>query len=494
MNSRRTITVLLFAVSAFAVPKKSTAVFDPGTGIYANTELGFTISFDENWRLFTSRSDAPRPLKHQFAPQRGNHAAAQTLFIGATGTGRALVRAVADQTDYQSISMYFRYYYFRNKSDVTSLSARYFQNQERFMVVWDFAYEEEESPSRIRVLAVFTAARNRVLRLEFACSEPLFEDYVDVFHRIAKSLKVAEGPDAGATPWADIAPATGGNIVPYVKCNSVPKPPHSSTDCPEPGRSLLWKVKSATNTVYLLGSIHVGKPELYPLSAAIEEAFDSSRVAVFEVDPCADDFAAKTNKLQQAARYPKGETLRDHISPALFKRVEDMAGFYRVPMGSLVAYKPWWVGGQLAAMHLEYSGLSPRFGIDEHFIAKAYGSKDIVGIETLDEHIRLFDTSSCSDASLFFHLYTADQYISGVSDLLRAWRCGDTAALAPLRVDAVLAKHPELRQTLDQLVLLIWSERGASLICSTRRASAPSSCRVLSATAIEGSEWCCSHC
>ena len=49
-------------------------------------------------------------------------------------------------------------------------------------------------------------------------------------------------------------------------------------------KSFLWKVQSKTNTVYLLGSIHLFKKELYPLNRKIEEAFDQSELLAVEAN------------------------------------------------------------------------------------------------------------------------------------------------------------------------------------------------------------------
>ena len=38
-------------------------------------------------------------------------------------------------------------------------------------------------------------------------------------------------------------------------------------------KNFLWKVNSETNTLYLLGSIHFMKKEMYPLAEEIEGAF-----------------------------------------------------------------------------------------------------------------------------------------------------------------------------------------------------------------------------
>src|SRR5437867_868854 len=46
----------------------------------------------------------------------------------------------------------------------------------------------------------------------------------------------------------------------------------------------LWEVKGRTNTIYLLGSVHLLKEENYPLPLPIETAYSNCETAVFETD------------------------------------------------------------------------------------------------------------------------------------------------------------------------------------------------------------------
>lgn len=45
---------------------------------------------------------------------------------------------------------------------------------------------------------------------------------------------------------------------------------------------LLWKVSDADNSLYLLGSFHLLKPEDYPLSAEVDAAFADAEALLFE--------------------------------------------------------------------------------------------------------------------------------------------------------------------------------------------------------------------
>jgi len=49
-------------------------------------------------------------------------------------------------------------------------------------------------------------------------------------------------------------------------------------------KNFLWKVQSRSATVYLLGSIHFLKEDIYPLHKAIENAYESSNNLVVEAN------------------------------------------------------------------------------------------------------------------------------------------------------------------------------------------------------------------
>ena len=50
-----------------------------------------------------------------------------------------------------------------------------------------------------------------------------------------------------------------------------------------PKKALFWKASSASNVIYLLGSIHLGSKSMYPLPQKIEDAFEKSAVLLVEV-------------------------------------------------------------------------------------------------------------------------------------------------------------------------------------------------------------------
>ena len=114
----------------------------------------------------------------------------------------------------------------------------------------------------------------------------------------------------------------------------------------KPVRGLFWKVSSPTNTIYLLGSVHLGTKEMYPLPDYMEKAFQRSSVLIVEVD------LNKVDKAEQAkigqyvtsnGTYPGDDTLWKHISPTTKENVQTFCSANGLPPDAFAKTKPWLV-------------------------------------------------------------------------------------------------------------------------------------------------------
>src|ERR1051325_5312352 len=85
-----------------------------------------------------------------------------------------------------------------------------------------------------------------------------------------------------------------------------------------PTRHTLWRVQSKRQRGYLLGSIHLLKPEDYPLAPAIEAAFTNSAIAAFETDISKLTEIDTQTKLMAKGALPEGDTLEAHLSPGTY--------------------------------------------------------------------------------------------------------------------------------------------------------------------------------
>jgi uncharacterized protein YbaP (TraB family) len=195
-------------------------------------------------------------------------------------------------------------------------------------------------------------------------------------------------------------------------------------------KSFLWKIQSKSNTVYVLGSLHFSKKEIYPLSEKIEEAFGESEILVVEAD-VNDIKKIDIQNLMERAFYPEKDTLEKHVSPEIYERVVKETSGLGIPLELLNKQKPWFLAMTLVALESLKIGFDPNLGIDKHFLSKAEGRKKILELESLDYQFNLLSEFSDKDQELFL-LYTLKDLKMMERELGRltqAWTSGDTQTM-----------------------------------------------------------------
>jgi uncharacterized protein YbaP (TraB family) len=200
-------------------------------------------------------------------------------------------------------------------------------------------------------------------------------------------------------------------------------------------RHSLWKIEGTKSTVYLMGSVHVLKPENYPLPAPLESAFTNSQIVAFETDLGEMEKGETQMKVLAKAKLPEGETLENQLSPevyAQFTKHLDSAG---LPAMVFSQFKPSMAAIMLVVLELQKMGLSTEQGLDKHFFTLAQKQgKQIVGLETLDFQISLVTdfTKAEGEALMRSTLKDLDQLKSTIGDMLTAWETGDSEKLEKL--------------------------------------------------------------
>ncbi|MCH8829178.1 MAG: TraB/GumN family protein [Planctomycetes bacterium] len=206
------------------------------------------------------------------------------------------------------------------------------------------------------------------------------------------------------------------------------------------GKHFLWVVKSKTATVYLLGSIHVARKSLYPLDPVIENAFQKSDTLVLEVPLDLKTQLEAQTKLLKVARYGAGDSLPKHLDKETKKLLDAHLKKSGVPSGSYDQFKPWLVSIIITFTELKKHGFSPNFGIDRHFFKKASGKKTVVGLETVDDQVKMFATlSEKMQASMLKQtLQEVGESAKMIAKTFKLWKSGrakelDELLLKPMR-------------------------------------------------------------
>jgi uncharacterized protein len=217
-------------------------------------------------------------------------------------------------------------------------------------------------------------------------------------------------------------------------------------------KSFLWKVRSGAATVYLLGSIHFMRKEVYPLPREMEEAFDRSRFLVVEAN-VSDIGKIDIMKIAEKAFYPTGETLRKHVSAETYESVRRETEKLGLPSNLIDQQRPWFLALTLESLAFIKSGMDPRYGIDLHFLSKA-GDRKVLELESIDYQIDLLSGLSERDQELLI-LYTVKELGEArkkADHLVEAWQSGDTEGLESIATSEA-REDPGLSAIYEKIVL-----------------------------------------
>lgn len=199
----------------------------------------------------------------------------------------------------------------------------------------------------------------------------------------------------------------------------------------------LWHASRGDAEVWLLGSVHVGAEDFYPLDPRIEAAFASADTLACEIDLTDPAKAAKASLLaMQKGSYPAGETLREHVGEEIWQALATQVEAQGLPLSMFERFKPSMAAIMLAMMEMQRAGLDPDQGIDRHLLTRArQDSLPVVDLETVEQQI---DAIFGHDAGVEELILTESLAQSGeemrriLTEMVVAWRAGDTAALEAL--------------------------------------------------------------
>jgi len=226
----------------------------------------------------------------------------------------------------------------------------------------------------------------------------------------------------------------------------------SFADEAKPQKNFLWKVTSDSTTVYLLGSIHLCKPELYPLDKAITKAYENAEFVVVEADKSPEKVAEIQMFAMQKAMYQDGTTLKDHLSEETYKKLKEHFEKRGISIDMMAQFKPALVAAQLAQVELMVLGFQPGAGIDEHFITLANkDKKPLKELESLKFQIELFSSldDKIQEQSLIKELNeTADLKVY-MANLMKAWSFGDAKTMEQIIFEP-LKTNPEMKSLYEK--------------------------------------------
>ena len=211
-------------------------------------------------------------------------------------------------------------------------------------------------------------------------------------------------------------------------------------------KDFMWKVSSSTTTVYILGSVHTARSNVYPLPDGIENAFDGCSVLAVEADLNPGKLMRNavdiTREILRGITYPGGDTIENHISAHTYALAKARLETFGVSMDQAKYFRPWVLASMVEGLSDMGEGFSVNYGIDKHFMDEAAGKKRIVELEGIAFQINLFNNLSGKEEEAML-LGTLNEKQGELKTLLSYWAVGNAARINAL-IYGDIEKNPDM--------------------------------------------------
>ena len=200
-----------------------------------------------------------------------------------------------------------------------------------------------------------------------------------------------------------------------------------------------WRVTSRSGgEVTLLGSMHVLRPTDYPLPPAIDALVERADLVVMEIDLDDIDAAAQQGIILKTAMLPQGTVLANVIDDDVYRVVEQRMGELGVELARLERFEPWFVAITVLDLGMRKIGFQAERGVEQYVLGRAQAAgKEVVGLETLEFQIGLFDAlpPEQQQALLEQTLAELDEGAAVLGEMVTAWRSGELESLSAELLD-----------------------------------------------------------
>jgi uncharacterized protein YbaP (TraB family) len=221
----------------------------------------------------------------------------------------------------------------------------------------------------------------------------------------------------------------------------------AASPAPQPTSPVfLWRSQVGPSQVHWLGSVHVARPDIYPLDPRIEAASAASDTLVLELELDSATQLKAAERMLELGKLPAGKRLQDVVQPETWQLLQEAERRHGLNLFGMRGFRPWVVALALTTQALEKAGFSADQGIDEHFRRAAEGRLRIAALETVDEQLSLFTelTPEASENLLRQTIAEIEQYGAQLDASFRLWQAGDAAQLDELLLAPMRSEYPAL--------------------------------------------------
>ncbi len=202
------------------------------------------------------------------------------------------------------------------------------------------------------------------------------------------------------------------------------------------GEPAVWRLADEDTTIYIMGTVHLLRPDLDWRSEEIDTALDEAGTLVFEADVSSPQAASEMmDFVSKHALFTDGRqltSLLDEDETAELKAALDYLGF---PLGAMETFRPWYAAVNLSVLQMQKDGFDPSAGVEQVLEREGKAAdKNFAYLETIEEQLGRF-ADLPDDEQVDFLMSSAGSVEEGsemLDVLVDEWEDGDVAGLAAL--------------------------------------------------------------
>lgn len=202
-------------------------------------------------------------------------------------------------------------------------------------------------------------------------------------------------------------------------------------------KGIFYEIRHSDTTIYLFGSVHVGREDMYPLHPKVEEAFNTADYLAVEVNINQTSQLDALKHVLTGGMYLDGTTVQDHLSEDVFRQLEDALEPHGLNNQMTYLFTPFMLAEMINLQNYLAMGFTAEEGIDKYFLDRAENSKQVIELESLSSQMELFSHLS-NEAQIEYLEHTLNQLESiedDMNELIHIWKSGDIQSLAQMRTE-----------------------------------------------------------
>jgi len=163
------------------------------------------------------------------------------------------------------------------------------------------------------------------------------------------------------------------------------------------------------------------------------------------------DAAAQQRAILTTAVLPQGTVLADVVDADLYRLIGETAGEIGIDLKLVERFEPWFLSITMLDQGMRKLGFEPERGIEQYVLARSErAGKEIVGLETLEFQIGIFDSLPPEQQQAMLQQTLAELDEAGVQldAMVAAWRNGELESLT----EELLGEFDEFPGLYDALV------------------------------------------